>query len=98
MAAARIPRRCKTREAARINVVFPEPRNPPSGTIMDRTLAESMPNAPHFATTDSVEDAGTVRLAGESACPTGQTWGRRFRLPTPTFRTAGQQAHGNSVP
>jgi hypothetical protein len=67
---------------------------------MDRTLDESMPNAPHFATTDSVEDAGTVRLAGESACPTGADVGQAlcFRLPTPTFRTAGQQAHGNSVP
>jgi hypothetical protein len=41
---------------------------------------------------------GPFGWQAKAPAPLGQTWGRRFRLPTPTFRTAGQQAHGNSVP
>jgi hypothetical protein len=48
-----------------------------------------MPNAPHFATTDSVEDTGTVRLAGESACPTGADVGQALSPANPNFPHRG---------
>ena len=63
--ALRKPRRCNSRAAANINVVLPEPRNPPTNTTHGLEVA-SIVESHHFATSEEQLLSLAVTLASSS--------------------------------